>query len=137
MNELLLLKDLYYNDDSQRRYTFQVYKFMSDSYQTKYYEKYANDNNCGESNNDRKSFFTDFLNDLEKINVLSIKEVDAEVIRFKCKFIYDTVICEIDVYDTLSPNRWYDLPEEENLDSTPYEIVVNIIFIEEINSAKK
>ena len=68
------------------------------------------------------------------------ENLSAEVISFNSILKIKDFYIKFDVYDTLSPNRWYNLPSEDHLDHTSYFIMVNVeysqnkkLFEEEFN----
>ena len=63
----------------------------------------------------------------ENPEIIYFKEnLSTEIISFKSIVKIKDFYIKFDVYDTLSPNRWYNLPSEDHLDFTKYSIVVDV-----------
>lgn len=123
MSKLDNLKSLYFNPDENC--TFKVSVDASDSYVEKYLaEPHEEQDDFG-----KQTIFEDILKNLHEVSILKFDEKESEVTRFDAKIIYNNNVIDLQVYDNLSPNRWFNLPSESYLDSTEYQIIVEINFV--------
>ena len=105
--------------------TFKVSVDASDSYVEKYLaEPHEEQDDFG-----KQTIFEDILKNLHEVSILKFDEKESEVTRFDAKIIYNNNVIDLQVYDNLSPNRWFNLPSESYLDSTEYQIIVEINFV--------
>ena len=64
----------------------------------------------------------------ENPKIHMFEDRNSEVISFKTMFEFDTFYIKLNVWDNLSPNRWYNGLNEWHLDETQYSIYVNLEF---------
>jgi hypothetical protein len=66
---------------------------------------------------------------LEKENkILHYEYKISEVISFKAIIKNKDYYVKLHIYDTLSPNRWYNRSGEDHLDTTEYTIIINATY---------
>ena len=94
-----------------------------------YVDKYLAETHEEQDGFGKKTVFEDILKNLHKVAILKFDEKESEVTRFDAKIIYNNNVIDLQVYDNLSPNRWFNLPSESYLDSTEYQIIVEINFV--------
>ncbi len=130
MNSLKLLKELCFDNDSDAEYTVRVETDFNNEYFVKYlFEESVLQKSEDDAYKKAKILLSELLNNLDKVTILSCKEFDKEVIGFECKLIYNGNVIAMEVYDDLSPNRYYNLPHEYDRDKTAYQIAIKMLFI--------